>query len=94
MYKNFFTVLLASIAFVQPSVARDVPYVPTPEPVVEKMLELAKVGPNDLVYNSSKVVAQPIIVITVTPALANPASITVDWTWNGVAQTPLHVDVR
>ncbi|HSF48888.1 MAG TPA: class I SAM-dependent methyltransferase [Burkholderiales bacterium] len=51
MYKNFFTALFASIAFVQPSVARDVPYVPTPEPVVEKMLELAEVGPNDLLYD-------------------------------------------
>ncbi len=29
----------------------DVPYVPTPEPVVEKMLDLAKVGPNDVVYD-------------------------------------------
>lgn len=51
MYKNFCIVSFASIALVQPSVARDVPYVPTPEPVVEKMLELAKVGPNDLVYD-------------------------------------------
>lgn len=31
--------------------ARDVPYVPTPTPVVEKMLELAKVGPDDVVYD-------------------------------------------
>jgi ubiquinone/menaquinone biosynthesis C-methylase UbiE len=34
-----------------PGVARDVPYVPTPERVVEKMLEVAKVGQNDLVYD-------------------------------------------
>ncbi|HET6756240.1 MAG TPA: class I SAM-dependent methyltransferase [Burkholderiales bacterium] len=37
--------------FVQPSLARDVPYVPTPEPVVAKMLDLAEVGPNDVVYD-------------------------------------------
>jgi SAM-dependent methyltransferase len=29
----------------------DVPYVPTPEPVVEKMLELAKVQKDDVVYD-------------------------------------------
>ncbi len=29
----------------------DVPYVPTPEPVVEKMLEVANVGPRDVVYD-------------------------------------------
>ncbi|MUM64096.1 methyltransferase domain-containing protein [Acidianus infernus] len=28
-----------------------VPYVPTPEPVVRKMLEIAKVGPEDIVYD-------------------------------------------
>ncbi len=28
-----------------------VPYVPTPEPVVRKMLELAEAGPNDIVYD-------------------------------------------
>jgi SAM-dependent methyltransferase len=31
--------------------ALDVPYVPTPEAVVERMLELAKVGPNDYVVD-------------------------------------------
>jgi ubiquinone/menaquinone biosynthesis C-methylase UbiE len=45
------TALLASFAHAQHFVARDVPYVPTPEPVVEKMLELAKVGPDDFVYD-------------------------------------------
>lgn len=30
---------------------RDVPYVPTPLAVVEKMLEVARVGPNDVVYD-------------------------------------------
>lgn len=39
------TVLLA------PAQARDVPYVPTPEEVVRGMLELAQVGPDDLVYD-------------------------------------------
>jgi SAM-dependent methyltransferase len=29
----------------------DVPYVPTPQPVVDKMLELAKVGKQDVVYD-------------------------------------------
>lgn len=29
----------------------DVPYVPTPQPVVDKMLELAKVDKNDVVYD-------------------------------------------
>jgi ribosomal protein L11 methylase PrmA len=29
----------------------DVVYVPTPEPVVKKMLTMAKVGPNDVVYD-------------------------------------------
>ena len=31
--------------------ARDVPFVPTPERVVEKMLEVASVGPKDVVYD-------------------------------------------
>jgi SAM-dependent methyltransferase len=29
----------------------DVPYVPTPQPVVDKMLEMANVGKNDVVYD-------------------------------------------
>lgn len=29
----------------------DVPYVPTPEPVVDRMLEMADVGPDDVVYD-------------------------------------------
>lgn len=36
---------------VQTGLARDVPFVPTPETVVGTMLELAKVGPNDVVYD-------------------------------------------
>jgi len=40
-------------AFSQQEPARrpDVPYVPTPYPVVEKMLEMANVGKNDVVYD-------------------------------------------
>jgi ubiquinone/menaquinone biosynthesis C-methylase UbiE len=33
------------------ALARDVPYVPTPDAVVDKMLEVAKVGPRDVVYD-------------------------------------------
>jgi hypothetical protein len=32
-------------------VERDVPYVPTPEPVVQRMLELGQVGPDDVIYD-------------------------------------------
>jgi SAM-dependent methyltransferase len=35
----------------QPERTPDVPYVPTPEPVVAKMLDMAKVGKNDVVYD-------------------------------------------
>ncbi len=31
--------------------ALDVPYVPTPQPVVDRMLELANVGKNDVIYD-------------------------------------------
>jgi precorrin-6B methylase 2 len=37
--------------FVPSALARDVPFVPTPEKVVASMLELAKVGPKDVVYD-------------------------------------------
>jgi precorrin-6B methylase 2 len=40
-----------SLGFVASALARDVPYVPTPHAVVDKMLEVAKVGPNDVVYD-------------------------------------------
>jgi SAM-dependent methyltransferase len=33
------------------TIDKDVPYVPTPQPVVEEMLRLAQVGPDDLVYD-------------------------------------------
>jgi ubiquinone/menaquinone biosynthesis C-methylase UbiE len=42
-------IFLAGCTFVAP--ARDVPFVPTPERVVDRMLEIAKVGPSDLVYD-------------------------------------------
>jgi hypothetical protein len=32
-------------------VERDVPYVPTPEPVVQRMLELGQVGSDDVIYD-------------------------------------------
>ncbi|HEU4529694.1 MAG TPA: hypothetical protein VFR59_00865, partial [Steroidobacteraceae bacterium] len=32
-------------------IKKDVPYVPTPEGIVEAMLDLARVGPNDVVYD-------------------------------------------
>ncbi|MFB6097997.1 MAG: SAM-dependent methyltransferase, partial [Salinibacter sp.] len=33
------------------TIETDVPYVPTPMPVVDRMLEMANVGPNDVVYD-------------------------------------------
>jgi len=41
----------ASAACTSPGVKLDVPYVQTPYAVVEEMLELAKVGPADMVYD-------------------------------------------
>ncbi|HEV2763660.1 MAG TPA: class I SAM-dependent methyltransferase [Pyrinomonadaceae bacterium] len=46
--------LLAALAWAQqtgPMGKRDVPYVPTPEPVVNEMLSLAKVSKGDVVYD-------------------------------------------
>jgi 2-polyprenyl-3-methyl-5-hydroxy-6-metoxy-1,4-benzoquinol methylase len=40
-----------SLGFVASALARDEPYVPTPHAVVDKMLEVAQVGPNDVVYD-------------------------------------------
>jgi ubiquinone/menaquinone biosynthesis C-methylase UbiE len=48
---NYLALLFCACLFVQPALARDVPYVPTPEAVVAKMLEVAKVGPKDVVYD-------------------------------------------
>jgi len=42
---------LAGCLLVPQALARDVPFVPTPERVVEKMLEVAKVGQKDVVYD-------------------------------------------
>jgi SAM-dependent methyltransferase len=44
----------AGLAFAQTDTAPpklDVPYVPTPQPIVDKMLDLAKVGKNDVLYD-------------------------------------------
>jgi SAM-dependent methyltransferase len=44
--------LTGKIAFAQSETLQlDVPYVPTPRPVVDKMLDLAKVGKDDVVYD-------------------------------------------
>jgi ribosomal protein L11 methylase PrmA len=45
--------LSAGLAFAQPAATPklDVPYVSTPQPVVDKMLDLAKVGKNDILYD-------------------------------------------
>jgi len=45
--------LAAGVAYSQAEAKRtpDVPYVPTPQPVVDKMLELAKVGKKDVLYD-------------------------------------------
>ena len=50
MTRFLYLLCLASL-FVQPAHARDVPFVPTPEKVVERMLDLAQVGPKDVVYD-------------------------------------------
>ena len=51
MPRLLYVLLLAGCQFTPGSLARDVPFVPTPERVVEKMLEVAKVGPQDVVYD-------------------------------------------
>ncbi|NDJ15778.1 SAM-dependent methyltransferase [Myxacorys almedinensis] len=38
-------------ATASPQVQKDVPYVPTPQEVVNEMLQLANVGPNDVLYD-------------------------------------------
>jgi ubiquinone/menaquinone biosynthesis C-methylase UbiE len=47
----YFAVFLAGCLLLQSVLARDVPFVPTPEAVVDEMLQLAKVGPRDVVYD-------------------------------------------
>ena len=44
-------ILLLSCVFAPPALASDVPYVPTPNRIVDKMLTIAKVGPKDVVYD-------------------------------------------
>ena len=51
MRRLLFLFTLACSLLVPSALARDVPFVPTPEKVVDRMLEIAKVGPNDLVYD-------------------------------------------
>jgi SAM-dependent methyltransferase len=61
MFTIVFAMLLTAIGFPfggGPALAQtateprlDVPYVPTPQPVVERMLDLAKVGKNDVLYD-------------------------------------------
>lgn len=52
LYKNsFFICLLSSLIIPIPTHSLDVPYVPTPRNVVEQMLKMAKVGPDDLVVD-------------------------------------------
>ena len=49
-YKTLATGALL-FGFLQASVAQEVPFVPTPSAVVDEMLELANVGPNDVIYD-------------------------------------------
>ncbi len=51
MRRLLFLFTLVCSLFVPLALARDVPFVPTPAKVVERMLEIAKVGPNDVVYD-------------------------------------------
>ena len=44
-------ILLAPFFLAPAALAVDVPFVPTPELVVERMLDMAKVGPQDVVYD-------------------------------------------
>ena len=44
-------VLGTALIYAQEQKPKDVPYVPTPQPVVDKMLELAAVTKNDVVYD-------------------------------------------
>src|SRR3546814_6409918 len=45
------SVLALSAGTFATALARDVPYVPTPERAVQKMLEMAAVKPDDLLYD-------------------------------------------
>jgi ubiquinone/menaquinone biosynthesis C-methylase UbiE len=48
---RFLLAACVAASLLQPALARDVPFVPTPEKVVEGMLQLAKVGAKDVVYD-------------------------------------------
>ena len=50
MVRQYAPVLLLLLLW-RPAFALDVPFVPTPENVVAKMLEVAAVGPGDVVYD-------------------------------------------
>jgi len=49
--RRVLAIAFAALCFLPAALARDVPFVPTPERVVAKMLEVAKVGPEDVVYD-------------------------------------------
>ena len=53
LYVAFLMVLTGTPVWAQTELAKplDVPYVPTPQPVVDKMLDLAKVGKDDVLYD-------------------------------------------
>ena len=51
MPRLLYALFLASQLLLPSALARDVPFVPTPERVVEGMLDLAKIGPKDVVYD-------------------------------------------
>src|ERR671915_551191 len=53
-HKGFIALVIGILlggALVSAGQQKDVPYVPTPQPVVDKMLELAAVTKNDVVYD-------------------------------------------
>jgi ubiquinone/menaquinone biosynthesis C-methylase UbiE len=51
LFRRVFLIVAGCLLLLQAGFARDVPFVPTPEAVVDKMLEVAKVGPDDVVYD-------------------------------------------
>ena len=50
-YHFLWALLLAGCGLFAPAPGSDVPFVSTPDRVVERMLQLAKVGPEDVVYD-------------------------------------------
>jgi SAM-dependent methyltransferase len=53
LFIALFFALIGKAAFAQavPELKLDVPYVPTPQPIVDKMLDLANVGKTDVLYD-------------------------------------------